>query len=199
MSFRYKTTFPSDDDIADPSDWVDSNAELAGEFNGGMDRDNLPESAVDGTHISDGTVAEVFSDPLFTASVNLPTKTTEWVDGDGTTVIGRVAPTIDVDSVLDIVWSGTWNWNIGGGYPLAGESELLAIRLVVDGVEVARSPVHSDSRDYDSTTLYGNTVVGPGSPVVTVEFRTYRASGNGRAERTVSIDYGELIVEVLKR
>lgn len=202
MGFRYKTTYPSDGDILSPSDWVDSMAELAEEWNGGIDRDNIPESAVDGDHIPDGTVAEVTSDTEI-SGVALPTKTTEWVDGDGTTVIGRVSLTVDVDALIDLSWSGSWNWsgvtfpnNYGGG---AVDDEVLAIRLVIDGVEVARSPVHTYRRSYDSTALYANAVVGPGEHTAEVQFRTFSLDGSQRAEETCTVDYSELIAEVLKR
>ena len=110
MSFRYlEYSLPESADMLDANDWVQNINVLAEEFNGRLDRDNLPEQAVSASHTVPGTF-NLLTANTRTDTLTLDGNTNQWVDGDGTNKINELTLTTETDGMLRVSWSGTWQW-----------------------------------------------------------------------------------------
>ncbi len=156
---RYGMGFYETGDVLDMSLWVQDMALLAGEINGGLDRDNLPAATITAGEVT-ATTGHAFN-----AQYNSPTETafsevitsTDWQSGTGTSTgannLGISTWVSTQDGHLDIAWSGEWHWT--GAYSLvaAGAAkpdytdtlDTIAFRITVDGVVVAQSQPFDDS------------------------------------------------------
>ena len=111
MAFRVRPRRQEDGDHVDPRDWNENNAAFADEFNGRLDRDNLPELSVDVNQTT--TSPRVFTrnySHIATTNVVLTAEDASWVDGDGTTSLANKSFTVDCDGTLEVEWSGSWEW-----------------------------------------------------------------------------------------
>ena len=59
MAFRYRQKYFEDGDIVEPRDWIANMAEYADEFNGFLDRDNLPNDAISSAMMTSGACNEI--------------------------------------------------------------------------------------------------------------------------------------------
>jgi hypothetical protein len=156
MAYRYRQRIFESGDFLTPPDWNENLAELVGEFNGALDRDNVPESAITEPLV----VNQAFnieqrdgydgSEPAVISGDNMG-----WQDGDDSFDIGVKVIDIQVDGVAVVEWSGWWFWD-DGLYPTTLADDIaIKFQITVDGVSVAESGFSSANRFYDSTYIVG--------------------------------------------
>lgn len=202
MSFRYlEYPLPQSADMLDAKDWVRNINVLAEEFNGRLDRDNLPERAVSASHTVTGTFNSLTANTR-TSDITLSGDTNQWVDGDGTNKINELTVTSETDAILRVSWSGTWQWtpdvtwNVGAGNVT---DRGIGFRLKVNGAVVAESPQHSVERYHDATHLCGVYPISSGLHIVTVEARIYSFFSDRRVTYDCIVEVGELIAHLRTR
>lgn len=199
MAFKYKEDYPATDEVLDPADWMDSMDTFAGEFNGKLDRDNLPESAVDGDHIPDDTIAAVSSSGR-SSGITLDGASVGWVSAVSGTDLLSHDFTTSVDTVVDITCSFRWAWAYAWNSIAAStvDEYLVGWRLVVDGVEIARSQDHSALRRHDSLLLMGTYVAPPGEHTAQLEAWVRHEDG-GPSGQDLDLELGQIIIEQIRR
>jgi len=188
MAFRYRERTVEDGDVLDPKDWNLNMAAFAEEFNGRLDRDNLPASAVGTDHIAFGAcgsaVNEVLSVPVV---VSNDTTTWQTIDEDSIAV--------ETDALIEAEWGGHWSW--------AGKTDddAIGFRLLVDGIEVARAPL--DTARWACVHLFGDIVLPPSTHTVTIQARVFDADDDlnetAPPTGTATVELGEMITSVFKR
>lgn len=185
MPGSYRQEHASDADVLDPRWWNLNQAEFAGKFNGGMDRDDLPEEVVSEGMFSLETLLDCDSSTLGGADTWTPTMTTtDWQDFDPTNnLAGAISVVAPVDCHLEIDWSGTWEWNGAYSRAVFGTTyavDTVAVRVIVNGIVVCESGPSEDGADRDCLHILGDIAIGPGSYTVQVQVRvgrlTYRGS-----------------------
>tara|TARA_R100001443_G_scaffold115816_1_gene134497 strand:- start:3732 stop:4331 length:600 start_codon:yes stop_codon:yes gene_type:complete len=199
MSFRYlEYPLPQSADMLDAKDWVRNINVLAEEFNGRLDRDNLPERAVSASHTVIGTFNSLTANTR-TSDITLSGDTSQWVDGDGTNTINQLTVTTETDGMLRVAWSGTWSWaaHISWGATPGGDS--IGWRLIVDGTVIAESPYHNVLRYHDATHLCGTYPMSAGVHTVKVEARLYNWQSGARLGYDCDVETSELIAHLRLR
>lgn len=193
MGQRYRFTFTENGDVLDPTQWVEDNNELASEFNGYLDRDNFARNDIAQTEITANAFTEVESFPS-TTSFTPDQSTLTWQGGAGNNASGvfQSEITCSVDCLLVCEVNLTWTWANGGTWSKAGTgptaspwtlstfaTDCIQFRVVVDGVEVARSGFFDDTHQKYGTYLVGATVVTAGVHIVSVECAVGRRRWEG--------------------
>ncbi len=120
MALTYHTRHLEDQDVIDPADWVQNHADIAGEFNGHLDRDNVPELGVTVDRIAPGTFHTVDSDEGV-GPVAVTGGAIGWQD------VCEVHLDVDCDCVIEADWGGIFSWTTAPSEPNVG------IRLLIDG------------------------------------------------------------------
>lgn len=205
MGLRFVQTYTENGDILDGLGWVLDNAELAGEVNGSMDRDNLPASTISRSEIVNGA----FTDTLYLASSSVFTPdetTTQWQNGGSGTGIVRTTLTAEEDCVVTVELFVGWTWASNAvSYDTADTScNTIQIRMSIDGQVFALSERHDDTRWSDHVTLVGIAVVNAGNHSLIAECRVVRVTCNDEQEVDVvteglTIPYRGILVTEEKR
>lgn len=185
MANRYRQVYFEDGDVLDPRDWTRNMAELAAEFNGRLDRDNLDELSVATGRIIPGSFTVVENDER-TAVVTLGGTTTVWQDIDSLTI------ECQVDSVVEAEWGGSIRWEIG-----ANEFQNAGFRVLIAGMESGRSPRYNGIRQWEAPFVLGEASVPAGSHLVVVQSRLYNS--DQPTSYDLNIDFGELIAVARQR
>lgn len=187
MGQRYRMGYQENGDIIDPSFWVQDNNELAGEVNGGIDRDNLPSATIAQDEIVAGAFTTV---TLYGSSTGYaPDITTAtWQGGTGNNASGIFYITMEeceVDCVIDVHVAINWTWSGAGvaSYNAAQpwEADAIEFRLLIDGVEVCVAGPFEDVHDRYATFLTGQLVVTAGFRTIAVECLPARRRYEGLA------------------
>jgi len=193
MAFRYRERTAEDGDVLDPKDWNLNMAAFAEEFNGRMDRDNLPASAVTVDHIVYGACGSAANDVL-AAPVALSNDTVTWQTVQEDTI------TVETDALVEAEWGGYWEWAASGG------TDAIGYRLLVNGIEVARAPLLSPgttATGKSSVHIFGDIGLPPATHTVTLQARLFDADDDltetTPATGTVTVQLGEMITSVFKR
>jgi hypothetical protein len=218
MGQRYRFTFTENGDVLDPSQWVEDNNELASEFNGYLDRDNFARNDIAQTEIQVGAFTEVFANG-YGASYTPDKDTLGWQGGAGVNANGIYLQSVPcpVDCLLVIEVSLSWIWANAGVSSKTGAgptgapwtvstfaTDTIQFRVLVDGVEVARSGFFDDTHQYYGTFLVGDAVVTSGAHRVSVECAVGRRRWEGLSQRgsntnDVSLDQRYVIITQEKR
>jgi hypothetical protein len=164
MAYRYSKTRPVADEALDPRDWNLNMKELADEFNGYLDRDNIPEESISLSMVEAETFAKIHCDSIGSTTI-ITGDTTGWVDG-GATDIGKIEEFFPFDCTLVIEWSGTYEWNTAVGTDTAAE-----FRILVDGEEVAATGPNLAFYLEGSSYIPGVAQVLAGSHTIKVQAR----------------------------
>ncbi|HLD90237.1 MAG TPA: hypothetical protein VI911_04355 [Patescibacteria group bacterium] len=182
MAFRYRVRHVEAGDVADARDWNLNHAALAAEFNGHVDRDNLPEVSVDTEDIVPGTFNVIAGD--ITADPGGAS-----IDGQriGWQTVQTMSIEVPSDGVIEIEWGGTWAWTTGSS------SNNVAFRIVCAGTEVALAPQFAGALDPWSTFLFGEATVGAGTATITVQARTWLTDSTSPTGDNCVLDLVELI------
>ena len=167
MAIRYSIDYFEDRDVIAPVDWTENQNEYASEFNGYLDEDNLPTSALNAARIKDNAFTKLHSDPLPTSTFTVDISTAGWQSTDSTGQrLGSLAIDAKTDGLFICEWSGTHRYVI-----VPSGRECIAYRLLVDGVTVAESGWTSFTRPRDSVYLCGATPVAAGLHAVEAQVR----------------------------
>lgn len=133
MTMRYRQTYPRVDESLDVRDWNNNMREIASEFNGYLDRDNVPQNVIDLSMTEFGAFNKVHADAYDAAinNVSLDPDTTAWQSDDGTDNIGQLTLLVPCDSLLICEFSGY----VETSGTLA--DEFVRFRISVDGETAA--------------------------------------------------------------
>jgi hypothetical protein len=136
MAFRYRQNTPQTGDIVDPEDWNENVREMISEFNGHLDRDNIPEQSITTAMCSANIFHTVRSD--FTDRQVLSKKTQDYV------VINRIEFNSQYDGVVICEWSGNWEFGaVENNVTSSTNANIISVRIIVNGIEaceIFRSP-----------------------------------------------------------
>ena len=199
MAQRYREKTPEEGDIADPRDLMDNLSTLVGEFNGGLDADNLPDECITSAMVAAGAFTLVTGNPQPSSSVTFNGETTEWRNkNDSGATINELDVTCNTDTLLEIEWSATWSrtGSSAGDYL---DGEMTAFRLLIDGAVIAHLPRSPRSRSHDSGYLTGHARVQGGKHRVSVAIRQWVIGSDRAHEKTTVINERELVVRGYKR
>jgi hypothetical protein len=199
MAQRYRERTPETGDIADPRDLMDNLSTLVGEFNGGLDSNNLPDQAITSAMVLFNAFTQVTGDPQPSSSVAFDGETTEWRNkNDSGATINELDVPCNTDTLLEVEWSATWS-RTGSSAGDYADGEMTAFRLLIDGAVVAHLPRSPRSRSHDSGYLIGHAPVQGGKHRVSVEIRQWVIDSDRAHEKTTVINERELVVRAYKR
>lgn len=198
MAYRYRTRTPEDGDIADPRDLMENLAALVGEFNGGLDADNIPEKAISSSQILVGAFTNLVTSAI-TDDVDFDGETSEWrsANGDGGsagTALHELTITNNTDALLEVEWSATWQRVTD-----FDDDKAAAFRILVNGTEIARCQRSPRSRVNDHTYLVGTAPVQGGETTVTVQIKQWEDGTDKAHEETTTVKEREMIIRAYKR
>jgi hypothetical protein len=210
MSYVYRQEYVETGNIIEPGWWNANQKEIAGEFNGGLDSDNLPLASISQTMLADNACNSITTETGSSSNAVTPSvETTDWQASDpGGDEIGSVTIECTVDALLIVEWSGEWQWDgisTAGSYVAGTYTEDSAeFRITVDGVEVATTGPLGDQRWKDATYLVAAHPVAPGPHTVTVWVRIAERAFDGlgvtdKATNSMTINNRELIITQRKR
>ena len=206
MAFRYYMRRPESDDVLDPRDWNLNHAELVGEFNGYLDRDNLPPEVITTEMVAADAFNRFLSDSS-TVDTDLDADKTDWQHDEA---IGRITAEATTDCLLIVEWSGHWLWHDGTGKVIAGSAVIpfaARIRITVDGTSVGETGWLSAIRERDATYLCGAMPVQAGKHIIRAEIQHGKIDTDDGQEQLetlpddtfLSVKGAELIVRERRR
>ena len=217
MANEYRQNWDENGNILDPSMWLEDNNRLAGEVNGGLDRDNFPANTIVSTEMSGGDFVEVQMDSTNTAYS--PDRTsTDWQGGSaaGATGLAMEEWVGEEDEHVDVHFNATWSWNGSTSIYEAGSTgnrptqtdpneqyyDTVELRLVVDGNVVATLGPFDDGAEYAATYGVASIQLPSGNHKATAECRCARRSiqsGSLRGVCTNTITFTARSLVVLER
>lgn len=204
MSQRYRRERARNGMIADPVPLNVNNNEYAGEFNGYVERENIPSEAIVEAMIVAGTFVRVLDDPK-TDTITLDSASQEWQRNDVTTgdAINQVTDTLAVDALVHVEWSGSIEW---AG---ATTGDCYRVQLVINGIAVASTGFLSSAKLWQGPALSGDLPQQAGPLDVYVEAMIANVSQTiespgiftivGPVTNTLALKNRSLVVEVRSR
>lgn len=204
MSYVYRQRHASTSDVIDGASWNANQNELAGMFNGGLDRDNLPPNVI--------TAAMLV--------LNACVKCSQYADNGGAATITSAAwqalanfsldITATTDVMVEVDFSTTWAWNAGAWSRATASSgityvvEAVAFRVTVNGTAVCESGPSEDQYNQDCCALIGAIPLTAGTYTVQVEYQVaqrnyYDLSVAGLSAGTLTINETALLVTARSR
>lgn len=200
MSLRYRQEYSEAGGVLDPQVININQNELVSEFNGGLDRDNLPDSSILETQIVNNAFTRISAAPADTAFLpNAALRSWQAIDNSTLTL------TLPQDCLLICEWGGTWIW--GGAYT-SGDyiaEDAVAFRITLDGIDVCVSHYFGASHAQNSTHIIGVSPASAGTHVIQVEAFFARVKhqnlqfSEDDVAGTVTIGNRELVVEERRR
>lgn len=167
--YVYRQRHAATADVIDGAWWNENQNEIGGMFNGGLDRDNLPPLAIDGPMMVNGACVHVDM-----RSTTTPQAAT--ITATGWQVLDSYDLTPDTDVLVEVDWSGTWNWT--GAYHRVTSTDTstyaadsVAIRVTVGGVTVCESGPSENKFNEDCVAILGNIPLTAGTYTVQVEYQ----------------------------
>lgn len=160
MAYRYPVEYFESGDVVTPRDWLLNIREFTDEFNGALDRDNLPLSGVDETRLEANACTKI-EVTRNAGTVTLDAYSMAWQP--------CFDLTIDVDddpSVLEVEASVWWVW------PAVTSTWLgscCRFRVLVNGVSIAETDWLNRAHMKSSTYLPGVVVVGGGRQLIELQ------------------------------
>lgn len=181
MSNRYLPLFDENGDVINPAFFTEGMGDMAGEINGGLDRDNFAQADIVLAEVDDsvGAVFATLGDSYATDTSYVPDQQiTTWQGGTANDAsgLGYAQWTAEQDAHYDIMWNGTWSW--GGAYSWSGfgtgvdtvnDVDALRVRITVDGVEVAVSALFEDGAEFFACYLCGSIQLPAGTHTLRIE------------------------------
>ena len=168
MPYSYRPEHASDADALDPRWWNLDQSELAGTFNGGLDRDNYPPNVVSEAMCGSKVFLDADSS-IFNGTWSPDMSVATWQDINPGGTGGTVTITAAVDCHVEVDFSATWQWNgawsgvaVGGTFAV----DTATCRLVVNGNVACEMGPSEDMRDRDCVHVIGNVPLGPGKYTV---------------------------------
>lgn len=175
MAWRYRQRHIADGAIVTPEDWVLNNKEFAEEFNGYLDRDNLPNADIGKANVSAGTFNKVYTDQYdATDTFTTVQDTVEWQKTDAG---GEELAVLNIDCPFDCLlkceFGAYWDVNLS---PNPAE---VRFRITVDGISVADGGWLSSQRAQWSTHLLGAIAVSAGKHEIRAEVQVAEVDEKG--------------------
>lgn len=202
MAFRYRQITPQTLDLINPDDWNVNVREYTNEFNGHLDRDNLPEKGITTASIKAEAFHIVKSDFSITNEIITPTQTRF-----------QEFQIIEFETqhqgIVTCEWSGSWVYENTTQTLTATTVQKTDYRILVNGTEVSRIPRDNNLKKRSTGYMVGSLPVEAGMVKVTVEALTIKgqvyntASGlelevQGSATGDVTIKNRSLVVVLRK-
>lgn len=167
MAYRYRQIYPQNGEVLNPQDWNLNHAELASEFNGYLDRDNLPDDSIGTSRVESGTFVKIHSIAYEMASLlAISDESVQWVRGNSLGDIATLDIECQVDAVLEVEFSATF------AFLLNEDIVGIRFRATVDGTLAAMSGWFSAGNLSDSVYIVGAIPVTVGTRSVLVECQT---------------------------
>jgi len=173
MAFRYRQRTVEDGDIVVPDDFNVNQREFVGEFNGYLDRDNLPQGVI-GTSL---IAAQAFTE------VKQSTKEANLVlVGDNIQFHDLISYTFnaEVDGLLTVDWSAYWEFAASSSASFlatatsTSETQVITVAMYINGTQVGMIYRSPDSRKKDAKVMYGALPVSAGNVTVTIRGRFFK-------------------------
>ena len=201
MAFRYRQRTVTDGDMIVPDDFNVNQREFVGEFNGYLDRDNLPQGVIGTDLITDQAFVEVRQKTRDTA-VQLVGNSVQFRD------VLTYSFTAEVDGMLTVDWSARWKFSSPYSATVtqgsATQTQVLSIGMYVNGLLAGFLYRSSDARSDDSKVIYGAMPVSAGNVEVKVRGRFFQLNHtdpqvmNAGAENNVSI-MNQILVMIFRK
>ena len=174
MAFRYRQRRVADGDIIVPDDFNEDQREFIGEFNGYLDRDNLPNNAITTSYIKANAFTKVMQKVVSTDRTQYLTND-EAINGGDTQFKDMMTYTFnaDVDGMLCCDWSGEWEFwdSLSATSAIPTISAAATVIMLINGVQVGIIYRASDARERDTHVMYGAFPVSAGNVTVTIRAR----------------------------
>lgn len=123
MAWRFQKHHFQDGDIIHPRQWNENIQQFTDEFNGYLDKDNLPKGAIDTQMIKDNAFSQTYlvsHNGIFNSSTAketyvAPVESTVWtsVDNNGTELC-RKSIDVETDCVAIVEFTCHWTWRNNG-------------------------------------------------------------------------------------
>jgi hypothetical protein len=175
MALRYRQRYPQSGDILNPDDWNLNHKELAEEFNGYLDRDNLPQNCIGTDIVKNNSFTNVRNETSDT-DLDTTSNTVEWQE-----ILSKSFDTRN-DQLLKVELGVTWTVDPEE----TSEKANSRFRITVDGVQLAVSGIMSSAFKQDSVYLCGATPVLAGPHVVAAEVQTLYGDGSVNSQGFVA-------------
>ena len=193
MAFRYRQITPQVADIINPDDWNVNVREYTNEFNGHLDRDNLPEKGILTTSIKPQAFHQVHSalgqeDKLFSKKQSR-FKAFQILEFE-----------TQHQGIVMCEWSGSWTFDSIVEALDTDSVQEIDYRLLVNGAEVSRIRRDNNLKKKSSGYMVGALPVEAGMVRVQVEFMTSQSAKVEQlitmliASGRVTLHHRELIV-----
>ena len=197
MAWKHRQRRASDSDMIDPEDWNENNREFVNEFNGFLDRDNIQASAIGREHLKPATFGFITSRKSKGAYV---------LTGGSTAYEGSLTSKrldLNYNGMLICEFSGYFHFRnpirATTTFPDVG-FQAVNLRILVDGVEVAKAHSISEFSQSHSFYLCGAIPVDSGMHMITTEAMTsIRKDSHGGSQMKASFDGNLRPVDILTR
>jgi|TARA_B100000282_G_scaffold225312_1_gene168131 hypothetical protein len=166
MAFRYRQITPQTGDFINPDDWNVNVREFTNEFNGHLDRDNLPEKGI--------TTASIKAD-AFHQVHSVSSGADFEIESDQTRFIQLQILEFETQhqGILMCDWSGYWEFEtIQLDLQSGIDVQTLDIRLMINGSEVSRIRTETNLKRTSSGYMVGALPVEAGMVRIIVEVKT---------------------------
>ena len=206
MAFRYRQITPQTGDFINPDDWNVNVREFTNEFNGHLDRDNLPEKGITTASIKAAAFHQVHS-VASGADFVLEKDQSRFIE------LQILEFETQHQGIVMCDWSGYWEFEeIQRDLQNSDLIQRLDIRMLVNGSEVSRIRTETNLKRTSSGYMVGALPVEAGMVKVTVEVKTTNeesttVSGSGegfayaitkQAGASITLKNKELVVVLRK-
>lgn len=205
MAFRYRQITPQTGDIINPDDWNVNVREFTNEFNGHLDRDNLPEKGITTTSIK-SEAFHIVRDDVATADYTISETQTRFKE------FQILEFETQHQGIITCEWNGSWRYDAIRTSLSDGEEQQLDIRLLVNGTEISRIRKDNNMKRNMSGYMVGALPVEAGYVRVTVEAKTsghteivsagfgteFQSNTQGYGDGNVVLKHRELLVVLRK-
>jgi hypothetical protein len=204
MAFRYRQITPQTGDFINPDDWNVNVREFTNEFNGHLDRDNLPEKGITTASIKAAAFHQVHS-VASGADFVLEKDQSRFIE------LQILEFETQHQGIVMCDWSGYWEFEeIQLDLQSGIDVQTLDIRLMINGNEVSRIRTETNLKRTSSGYMVGALPVEAGMVKVTVEVKSiarkapiltgsgFDPETTGAATGSVTIKNKELVVVLRK-
>tara|TARA_R100000808_G_C2149643_1_gene158103 strand:+ start:3008 stop:3589 length:582 start_codon:yes stop_codon:yes gene_type:complete len=159
-----------DGDIVVPDDFNVNQREFVGEFNGYLDRDNLPQGVIGTSLIAAQTFTEV-KQSTKEAVVTLSGNSIQFHE------LMSYSFNAEVDGLLTVDWSSNWEFSPSFSEQTTQTNSTVTtattVTMDINGVQVGMIYRSSDARKQDAKVMYGALPVSAGNVTVTIRGRYF--------------------------
>ena len=173
MAFRYRQITPQTGDFINPDDWNVNVREFTNEFNGHLDRDNLPELGISSASIKPKAFHEVFSDSQ-TTDFTVEEDQTRFID------LQVIEFEIKQQGLLVCEWSGTWEFILPelDLHAVAGVQKV-DYKISVNGFDICTLFHNNNLQTKSNGYMVGALPIEAGFVRIAVEVRTVGTISDG--------------------